>query len=64
MSLYFACCHGDVELAEQLIADEVDVNWRNPLIVSNICTYITAEVMQIFCDLLCLVHSYDLHDPW
>ena len=35
MSLYLACRYGNVELAEQLIANGADVDWRNPLMVSK-----------------------------
>ena len=37
MSLYLACVDGDVKLAEQLITSGANVNWRNPLNVSDSC---------------------------
>ena len=61
MSLYLACRYGNVKQAEELITKGANVNWPNPLMVSKNCT-LTAEVMHVV--LLCLVHSYDLHDPW
>ena len=39
MSLYLACRYEDVERAQQLITNGANVNWRNPLMVSNSCTY-------------------------
>ena len=32
-----SCVDGDVKLAQQLITNGANVNWRNPLLVSNSC---------------------------